>query len=434
LALGRISLRAFRHRDLRLFFAGHGVSLVGTWMQQVAMSWLVYRLTGSPWMLGVVAFCNQFPALLMAPLAGALADRWDRYRMVVAAQSVAMLQASVLAALVLGGVVQVWHVMALSVVSGLVSGFDVPARQSLLVRLVRGPDDLPNAIALHSSIFNGARLVGPAIAGVLIGLVGEGPVFLLNALSYIAVLAALRAMDVSNERQAGAPAGPVLAAMAAGFRYAREVAPIRWPLALLALLSLVGIPYSVLLPAFAREVLGGDARTLGLLTSSAGLGALVGTIYLASRSTVRGLGRVIATCTGVMGVGLVALSLSRHVGLATVPMLAVGFGVVVTTASINTVLQTVVDEEMRGRVMSLFMMAFVGASPLGSLLGGALAERIGVSVTLGLAGGVIVLLALGFATRIAGIRAAVRPIYVRKGIIREVASGLQTATELRPRP
>ncbi|MBI4539478.1 MAG: MFS transporter [Gemmatimonadetes bacterium] len=428
----RFAVRALRHRNLRLFFSGQGISLVGTWMQQVAMSWLVYRLTGSSLLLGVIAFWSQFPALLLAPVAGALADRWSRYRMVVMAQSLAMLQAVILATLVLTRVVEVWHLVTLALFLGVVSGLDVPARQSLLVRLVAGPEDLPNAIALNSSMFNAARLVGPAIAGILIGLVGEGPVFLLNALSYAAVLTALAAVDVTEER--GAPSGgSVLRTVREGFRYAFGFPPIRSILLLLALVSLLGIPYVVLLPVFARDVLAGDARTLGFLTSAAGLGALVGALALASRSSVRGLGRVIALSTGIFGAGLAAFSLSRNLWLSGALLVVVGFGVMTATASMNTVLQTLVDEEMRGRVMSLYTMAFIGMSPIGSLLGGALAVRLGAPATVLLGGSACVLLAAWFARQLPSLREMVRPIYERLGIIPEVATGLQTASELRPK-
>jgi MFS family permease len=381
-------------------------------------------------MLGIVSFGSQFPTFLMAPLAGALADRWSRYHMVVVAQTLAMIQALALAALVLGDVVQVWHVIALSVAQGIINGLDIPARQSLLVRMVEGPEDLPNAIALNSSMFNAARLVGPAIAGVLIGLVGEGPVFLLNGLSYLAVLWALAKLRVP--RGSSLPqAGSVLLAMREGFRYGFGFAPVRAILLLLALVSLLGFPYVVLLPVFARDVLGGDSATLGLLTSAAGLGALVGALYLASRSSVRGLGRAITLATVLFGSGLMAFSFSRDVWLSAALLLITGFGVMVTTASMNTILQTLVEEEMRGRVMSLYTMAFVGMSPLGSLLGGWLALHIGAPATLLMGGGACVLVAVGFGSRVPALREIVHPVYVRKGIIPEVAAGIQTASELR---
>lgn len=428
----RLALRALRHRNLRLFFAGQGISLTGTWMQQVAMSWLVYRLTDSALLLGVIGFVSQFPAFLMAPFAGALADRWSRYRMVMGAQILAMLQATALALLVLSSEVDVWHLIALAAVAGIINGIDIPARQSLLVRLVGGQDDLPNAIALNSSMFNAARLVGPATAGLLIGLVGEGTVFVLNALSYVAVLGALimiRLPPESAERRRGA----MLRDIREGFVYAFGFAPIRDLLAVLAVVSLVGIPYVVLFPVFARDVLAGDASTLGLLTSCAGLGALAGALALASRRTVRGLGRVIAMATALFGTSLIGFGVSRTLWVSCVLLVAGGFGVLVTTASINTVLQTLVGDEMRGRIMSLYTMAFVGMTPIGSLVGGAVAGRLGAPLTVAAGGLGCLAISIWFGRRLGPLRAMVRPIYQRLGIIPEVATGLQTATELRPR-
>ncbi len=427
----RLALRALRHRNLRLFFTGQGISLVGTWMQQVAIGWLVYRLTDSALLLGVIGFGGRFPAFLMAPFAGALADRWDRYRMVMAAQVCAMLQAVALAVLVLSGSVEVWHLVALSVVSGLINGVDVPARQSLLVHLVDGTDDLPNAIALNSSMFNAARLVGPALAGVLIGQVGEGFVFALNAVSYIAVLGALAAVRLP--RGMGTATGPVLQNIVEGFAYAFGFRPIRDLILLLGLIALVGIPYTILLPIFARDVLGGDAGTLGLLSSSAGLGALAGALFLASRDGVRGLGRVIARSTVLFGVSLAGFALSRDVWLSSVFLVASGFGVMLTTASINTVLQTLVDEGMRGRVMSLYTMAFVGMAPLGSLAGGLLAGWMGAPRTVLLGGVGCLLVGAWFTRRVPALRELVVPVERRTEIVPELARGLQEATDPRAR-
>lgn len=407
------------------------MSLIGTWMQQVATSWLVYRLTDSALLLGVIAFASQFPSFLMAPFAGALADRWSRYRMVVAAQSLAMVQSTVLAVLVITDVVTVTHLIVLSVMLGLINGIDVPARQALMIRLVDGSEDLPNAIALNSSMFNAARLVGPAMAGVLIGWVGEGPVFVLNAVSYLAVLWALARMKAGRQR--GQPAGSVLRAMGDGFAYALGSPPIRDLLILLSVISLVGIPYVVLFPVFARDVLGGGAQTLGLLTACAGGGSLVGALALASRSSVRGLGRVIAWGSAVFGLSLVAFALSTHVVLSCVALVVSGCSMIVVTASTNTVLQTLVTEEMRGRIMSLYTMAFVGVTPVGGLVGGAVANRLGGPTAVALGGVGCVVLSVWTFSRLPALRAIVRPIYVEMGILREVATGLQSASEMRPR-
>ena len=427
----RVAFKALRHRNLRLFFTGQGISLVGRWMQHVAMSWLVYRLTDSALLLGVVGFASQFPAFLMAPFAGALADRWSRYRMVLAAQILAMVQASVLAILVMTDVVQVWHLIALAVAMGLITGIDVPARQALLVKMVDGAEDLPNAIALNSSMFNAARLVGPAIAGLLIGFVGEGPVFALNAASYLAVIGALLAMELSGE--GGEPAGAVLGHIRDGFRYAFGFAPIRDVLAVLAAVSLIGFPYVVLLPVFARDVLGGDARTLGLLTSCAGAGALTGALYLASRDSIRGLGRLIWRSVAFFGVSLVGFALSRELVFSCALLLLCGFAVMLTTASINTVLQTLVGENMRGRVMSLYAMAFVGTMPLGSLTGGALANRFGAPLIVAIGGVGCLFLSVWFSRRVAPLRELVLPVYERLGIIPDVAKVLQSVSDERPR-
>ncbi|MDH3270412.1 MAG: MFS transporter [Gemmatimonadota bacterium] len=427
----RLAFRALRHRDLRLFFAGQAVSLVGTWMQQVAMSWLVYRLTGSALLLGVISFSSQFPSFLMAPFAGALADRWSRYRMVVVAQTLSMIQATVLAVLVITDVVTVTHLIVLSVMIGLINGVDVPARQALMIRLVRGADDLPNAIALNSSMFNAARLVGPALAGVLIGLVGEGPVFVLNAASYIAVLWALAQLRVS--RQPGQPVGSVLRSMVEGFSYAVRSPPIRDLLILLSGISLVGVPYVVLFPVFARDVLGGGAGTLGLLTSSAGLGSLAGALALASRSTVRGLGPVLAWGIVAFGASLMGFAFSRTLPLSCALLVVSGFAMIVVTASTNTILQTIVSEEMRGRIMSLYTMAFVGMTPLGGLAGGAIASRVGAPTAVVLGGAGCMALAAWTFWRLPALRSLIRPIYAELGIIPEVATGLQSVSEMRPR-
>ena len=427
----RLAFRALRHRDLRLFFTGQAVSLVGTWMQQVAMAWLVYRLTGSALLLGVISFASQFPSFLMAPVAGALADRWSRYRMVVGAQLLAMTQATVLAVLVLTGVVAVWHLVVLAVVIGLVNGVDVPARQSLMIRLIDDPDDLPNAIALNSSMFNAARLVGPALGGLLIGLLGEGPVFVVNAVSFFGVLGALWMLRLPHEPTE--PTSSVLGSVAEGLDYALRAASIRDLLVVLSLISLIGIPYVVLFPVFARDVLGGDARTLGLLTSCAGLGSLIGALALASRSTVLGLGRIIARSSALFGASLIAFSLSRNVVLSCVLLVATGLSMILVTASINTVLQTIVREEMRGRVMSLYTMAFVGTTPVGGLVGGWVASRLGAPVAVALGGAGCLAVAAWMARRLPELRRLIRPVYAERGILPTVATGIQSASDIRPR-
>ena len=427
----RNAFRALRHRNLRLFFAGHGIKLVGTWMQQVAMSWLVYRLTSSELLLGVIAFAGQFPGLLMAPFAGWLVDHWNRHRIVVVAQTLLMAQAIVLAVLVITGRVEVWHLVALASFSGLVNGADIPARQSLLVRLVGGQEDLPNAIALNSSMFNAARLVGPAIAGVLIGWIGEGPVFVVSALSFVAVLWALLAMRLPPERAWSS--GPVFSHIRDGFAYAFGSPITRDILILFACVSLVGVPYVVLLPAFARDVLAGDARTLGALTSCAGLGALGGALWLAARDSLKGIGALVARSTGVLGLALVAFASSRAFWLSCVLLVVSGCALMLATASVNTVIQTLVSDSMRGRVMSLYAMAFVGVTPVGSLAGGALATRLGASWTVAIGGLACVAVAFAFQPRLATLGDDMHAVAASQGVLPEVATGLQTASELRPK-
>jgi MFS family permease len=398
-------------------------------MQQVALGWLVYRLTDSALLLGVIGFCGQFPGFVTTLFAGAFADRWDRYRMLLVAQVLYLVQAALLAALVLTGEVRIWHVVVLSVAAGLINGLDIPVRQALLVRFVGGAEDLPNAIALNSSMFNAARLVGPAVAGLLIGWLGEGPVFAINALSRVAVVWALVAIHLPGER--GEPTGGVLSSIREGFGYAFGFAPIRDMLIVLGVVSLVGVPYVVLLPVFAGGVLGGDARTLGLLTSCAGLGALLGALWLAARDTLLGLGHVVARATAACA--LVVFALSRSLWIACPALVVVGGAVMLTTASSNTVIQTLVSERMRGRVMSLYALSFVGVTPIGSLAGGAIAESFGGPLTVAVGGIGCLALAFWFGRRLEPLRAEVLPAYARLGVLPEVARGLESATELRPK-
>jgi len=427
-----LAFRSLRYRNFRLFFAGQSLSLIGTWMQNVAMSWLVYRLTGSAFILGLVSFANQIPILLLSPVAGVLADRRSRRRIILTTQSLAMVQSLALATLALSGAIQVWHVLLLAVFLGTVNAFDIPARQAFLVQLVHGPEDLANAIALNSSMFNAARLVGPAVAGVLIGLIGEGYVLLINGVSYVFVLSALLAMRVTTPplRRRRAPA---LLQVVQGFRYATRFTPIRALLTLLAVINLVAIPYIVLLPIFATEVLGGDARTLGFLMSAAGSGALAGALFLAARTSVRGLGRLITVCTLLLGTAMIGFGLSRLQPLSLALLLVVGFAVMIQTAGCNTIIQTIVQERLRGRVMSLYSMFTIGTAPLGSLAAGAIASRIGAPATVTLGGIATIGTSIWFTTRLPALRASIRPIYQRLGIIPEVADGLRAATEYRPR-
>jgi MFS family permease len=424
-------LRALRHRNYRLFFAGQGTSLIGTWITRVATSWLVYRLTGSAALLGLVGFAGQIPTFFLGPFAGVWVDRLDRYRVLVATQVAAMIQSAALAALTLSGRIEVWHIVALSVVQGVINAFDTPARQAFVVEMVEGPEDLPNAIALNSSMFNGARLIGPSVAGVLVALVGEGWCFALDSVSYVAVVASLLAMRVTP-RIRPARATKVLEELREGFTYAFGLPPLRAILLLLALTSLTGLPYVVLMPVMAAQVLNGGANTLGLLMSATGVGALAAALYLASRKSVLGLGRLVPIACTAFGLGLSAFSLSRTLPLSLFFLAIVGAGWMVQSASSNTILQTLVREDMRGRVMAFYAVSILGTTPFGSLLAGAIAQRVGVPWTLFGGGLISAMGAAAFARSLPRLRAQALPIYAERGIIvPEIATGLGAATAVR---
>jgi MFS family permease len=408
--------RSLSHRNYRLFFGGQGLSLVGTWMQQIAVSWLVYRLTHSALMLGVVGFSSRIPTFVLAPAAGVLVDRWNRHRTLVITQVLSLLQALVLAILVLTGTVLVWQIICLTLILGIINAFDVPVRQSFVVDMIGKKQDLGNAIALNSSMVNGARLVGPSLAGILIAAVGEGICFAVNAASFLAVIVSLLAMTDVPKRPKP-PHTDFLRGLKEGFSYAFGFAPIRHLLLLLALTSLMGMSYMVLMPVFAREILHGGAHTYGFLMGATGVGALAGALFLASRKTVLGLGRIIATASGIFGAGLVGLSFTRMFPVSLVLMMIIGFGMMVQMASTNTVIQTIVEEDKRGRVMSFYAMAFMGMTPFGSLLAGGLASSIGVPYTVVIGGLCCVAGSMLFARRLPEFRKMIRPIYREKGII-----------------
>jgi len=378
-------LRALNHPNYRLFFGGQAVSLIGTWMQQAAMSWLVYRLTNSTMLLGVVGFSSQIPIFLFASLAGVYADRHNRHRILVVTQVLALLQACLMALLTFSGIVHVWHIIVLSIMLGLINAFDMPARQSFIIDIVDDKRDLGNAIALNSFIFNGARLIGPSIAGVLIGLAGEGACFLINSISFAAIIAALLAMRIPPK--AGDPAREsFLRGLLEGYRYAFHTPPIRSILMHLALISFMGMPYGVLMPYFARDVLLGGPHTLGFLMAASGTGALAGTIYLASRKSIRGLDKLIVFASLAFGAGVIAFAFSHNMIFSMAMLLFTGFGLIVQMAASNTILQTIVQEDKRGRVMSLYATAIAGMAPFGSLFSGILATHIGPPLTLTISG------------------------------------------------
>jgi MFS family permease len=416
-------VRALAHRNYRLFFFGQGISLVGTWITRVATSWLVYRLTGSAAVLGIVGFAGQIPTFLLAPFAGVWVDRWSRHRVLVVTQTLSMLQSFALAWLALSGAINVTSILLLSGLQGIINAFDTPARQAFVVDMVENRADLSNAIALNSSMVNGARLIGPSIAGVLIAVASEGWCFLLDGISYVAVIASLLIMRLP----AAAPRGRekrVLAELRDGFRYAFGFAPIRSLLLLLTLISLMGMPYTVLMPLMADRVLHGGPHTLGFLMGATGIGALAGAVYLASRRSVLGLGRVISASAMLFGSGLIAFSLSRILALSLVLMVVTGTGFMVQLASSNTIIQTIVREEMRGRVMAFYTMAFMGAAPFGSLMAGGLAARIGAPHTILLGGCACILGGVVFSRQLPRLRELVVPIYVERGILPEIATGL----------
>lgn len=418
-------LRALRNRNYRLFFVGQGVSLIGTWMQGVALPWLVYRMTGSVILLGVVGFTGQILTLVVAPAAGVVADRANRHRLVTIAQVAAALQAAALAVLALAGVIEVWHIIVLGLVGGFIRGFEIPFRQAFVVEMLEDPRDLPNAIALNSFLVNGARLIGPSLAGFLVGWFGEGICFLVNAVSFLAVVAALLAMRLPPRPRRVHATHP-LRDLKEGFLYVSRSAPIRTVLLLVGLVSLVAVPYSVLLPVFAREVLGGGPHTLGFLVSAAGVGALGGAACLASRRSILGIPRLIAAASVFFGAGLVAFSLSTNL-LLSVGLLAVaGFGMMVHMAASNTLLQTIVDEDKRGRVMSFHTMAFMGMAPLGSLIAGGLAGALGAPGAVLACGLACILAAAVFAAGLGRLNRALRPVLEAKGFLAPTATDIAT--------
>jgi MFS family permease len=424
----QIIFRSFKYRNYRLFFGGQSLSLIGTWMQRIAMPWLVYHLTGSVFLLGVVSFAGQIPTFLLAPVAGVLTDRWNRYYVLIASQVVAMLQAVVLTWLFYSGSLEVWHIVVLSVVLGIFNAFDVPSRQAFVVDLVEKKEDLGNAIALNSLMFNGARLIGPSVAGVLLASAGEGICFLINALSYLFVIGSLLLMKVQPRRNVKSK-NLILKDMLEGFNYTFRFPPIKHLILLLGLVSLMVMPYSVLMPVFAKEVLHGGSKTFGFLMGAAGFGAFIGGLYLASRMTILRLGRLVPVSAALSGIGLIGFAISRQFMLSTFMMVVAGLGMMLHTASSNTILQTIVDEDKRGRVMSFYTLAIMGTAPFGSLMSGVLAKLIGTPNTI-LAGGIVCIAgALFFFRKLPELKTIVRPIYVKMGILPEVVTGLQTASE-----
>jgi len=408
--------RALKHRNFRLFFGGQSISLIGTWMTRIATSWLVYRLTGSALLLGTVSFAGQIPTFLVAPFAGVWVDRLDRRQVLLWTQALSMIQSLALAALTLSHHITIPLLLALSVMQGIINAFDMPGRQSFMVQMVEDRRDLSNAIAINSSMVNMARLVGPSLAGMLIAVTSEGWCFLIDGISYIAVIASLLMMRL-NIAAVPRKATSTLTELKAGWTYVSTFLPIRTILLLFAAVSLMGMPFVVLMPIFAAQVLHGGPHTLGFLMGAMGVGALISALALAARKSVLGLVRMIPIAAAVFGVGLIGFGLSRWLPLSLLMVLIAGMGMMQGMAGSNTIIQTIVPEDKRGRVMSYYTIAFVGMAPFGSLLAGSVAHAIGAPLTVAMNGGVVLLGAAWFWTKMPAVRREMRPIYRELGII-----------------
>ncbi len=404
------TLRALRYRNFQLFFSGQFISLIGTWMQNIAQAWLVYRITGSSVLLGAVGFSSQIPIFLFAPAGGIVADRYPRRRVVVATQTASMLLALVLAALTLSNTVRIWHVFVLSALLGVVNAFDIPARQSFIVEMV-GKIDLMNAIALNSSMFNASRVLGPAIAGILVAYIGEGWCFFANGLSYVAVIVGLLLMRVEPHTPV-ARAGSNLTHVIEGFRFVLDNPPVHALLMLLGVVSVTGMPYTVLMPIFADRILHGGAAALGWLMGASGVGALAGALLLASRENLKGLSRWVAISASGFGAGLVVFSLSRSLYLSEILLLPIGFAMMIEMGSSNTLIQSMVPDQLRGRVMAVYSMVFMGMGPIGSLVAGTAAQRFGAPWTVAGGGAVCAVAAVAFWLRLPVIRTHARRLIV----------------------
>jgi MFS family permease len=425
----RTIFRALRSRNYRLYFAGQGVSLIGSWMQSVAMGWLVYRLTHSAFLLGVIGFTSQIPSLFLGPLAGVLSDRVDKRRLLIVIQTAFMIQASLLAILVLTDRIDVRSLIGLSLWMGIVNSFDVPVRQAMVVQLVERQEDLANAIALNSMMFNGARLIGPSIAGLVLAAAGEGVCFVLNAVSFTAVIGALWAMS-PVPRRSGETKRRIAAELRDGFRYAWGFFPIRAILSVMAVISLFGMSYNVLLPVFAKEILHGGPHTLGFLVGATGVGAVGGAFMMASRRSPAGLESMLSRAAGLFGLGLIVMSMSRTPAFSFAMMAVIGLGMMTFMISCNTLIQTLVDEDKRGRVMSLYAMAFMGMTPLGSLLVGSLASRIGAPASAAIGGFFCIVGSVWFFRKLPAFRRAAHPIWISRGYAGDVSEGMEAASEM----
>jgi MFS family permease len=387
--------RTLQSRNYRLFFIGQFISLIGTWIQQIAVSWLIYKMTNSVFLLGLVGFVSQFPTFVITPFAGVWSDRFNRHKILVLTQTLSLIQALVLAILVLSGAITVWQIILLSLFIGCVNAIDMPNRQSFVIYMIDDRNDLGNAIALNSAMFNGSRFIGPFIAGVLIATVGEGICFLINALSYIAVIVAILSMNIDHIK-INISKTSVMEELKEGFTYVFGNTRIRAMLILVSLTSIMGVPFIVLMPAFAKDILQGGPHTLGFLMSALGAGALLGAFYLASRTNIKGLQKIINMGAFIFGIGLIGFSFSRSLWISILMVFIAAFGMMLQVASTNTWLQTNVDDDKRGRTMSFYVVSFMGMAPFGSLLAGSVAGFIGVPYTIFIGGIVCILGAIFF--------------------------------------
>jgi MFS family permease len=410
----RLVFRALRHRNFRLFACGQLISLIGTWMQSVALSWLVYRITNSSFLLGLTGFVSQIPVVLLAPIGGMVADRYNRHRVIVGTQTSAMVLALLLAALTLGGHVQIWQILVIAALFGAVNAFDIPGRQAFLIEMV-GKEDLLNAIALNSSMFNAARVVGPAVAGLLVAGVGEGWCFLLNGVSYIAVIIGLLMMRLAR-RTARETTLSAREHVVEGFQFVRRTRPVLAIILLLGLVSVMGVPYSVLMPIFADQVLHHGARGLGILMGATGVGAVLGALTLAARTSVRGLGRMAAAACLGFGGSLILFSASRSFWVSTVLLAPVGYCMMLQMACCNTLVQSMVPDELRGRVMAVYSMMFMGMAPLGSLMAGTLGHNLGAPWTVALGGMVCMVGGAVYWTQLSQLRQEARQLMLAHGM------------------
>jgi len=406
-----------KYKNFRFFFIGQGISLTGSWMQQTAMAWLVYKMTNSAFLLGLVVFANQFPTFILSPVAGVIADHFSRQRILLVTQCILMVQALALAALTLAGVVTIPEIILLGVIMGSVNAFDIPARHSFVFEMVEQKKNLTNAISLNSFIFNLARLIGPSAAGLLIAVTSEGICFLANGVSFIAIITVLLKMKVVSRRNMWQAGSSVIEHMKDGIKYAVRFLPIRSLLLLLGVMSLVGASYIILMPIYARDIIHSGPQALGLLMGSVGVGALLGTGFLAQRKTVLGLVKILSWSGLMLGICLIAFAFSRSLWLSVLLLALSGFGIVVNVSGTNILLQTIVEDDKRGRIMSLYAMAFMGTAPIGSFLSGIMAGFFGVLTTVVIAGIVTILAVIIFRKNLSAFKKDIYPVYQKMGII-----------------